>query len=204
MADRVLPVDVSRETLDRLVILEELTKQWTTKINLIAKGTLSDLWQRHIADSAQLIPLLPSNVQHYADLGSGGGFPGLVIAAALAETSPGARISFVESDARKGVFLRQAARKMGLSIQVLTARIEQVEPLGADLMTARALAPLSALLGHAERHLVPNGVALFPKGRQAAKEVEEAREGFRFDLTRTTSQTDGQACILRLENITRA
>lgn len=204
MAERSLPASVSRETLDRLVILEEMTKLWTPKINLIAKGTVSQIWSRHIADSAQLIPHVPNRVTHYVDLGSGGGFPGLVIAAHLADQEPDVLVSLVESDVRKGVFLRQAARQMGLNVTVLTGRIEELPSLGADLLTSRALASLPILLQYAQRHLVPTGVALFPKGRQADKEVEEARKGFHFDLTRIASQTDPEACVLRVENIARA
>ena len=118
---------VSRETLDRLEALEALLKKWNPAINLVAKSTLGSAWDRHILDSAQLYTLAPPKVAHWADLGSGGGFPGLVIAALSHELDPDRRVTLVESDRRKATFLREAARQLGLSAEIRDERIESLD-----------------------------------------------------------------------------
>jgi 16S rRNA (guanine527-N7)-methyltransferase len=200
--DALARLDVSRETLDRLEALEALLRKWNPAINLVAKSTLHDAWQRHILDSAQLYALAPPQVGHWADLGSGGGFPGLVVAALAAERDPQRKLTLVESDQRKSTFLREAARQLGLSVTVATDRAEKLAPLGADVLSARALAALPMLCAFARRHLAPQGMALFPKGATHAAEVAEARRDWHFDLTVHTSETDAASVILALKAIT--
>jgi len=196
-------LDVSRETRERLQAFAGLVGKWTQSINLISAASLPDIWDRHIIDSAQLF-LLVDDFQHWADLGSGGGFPGIVIGILAMEHMPNARITLVESDQRKAAFLRTAIREAGLSSQVRTDRIEMLPPLGADVLSARALGPLETLLGHASRHLAPDGTALFPKGRIAATEIAAARANWGFDIARCPSITDPEAAILRIKGIARA
>lgn len=202
-AELIPGLDVSRETRDRLSDLAELTRKWTRRINLVSPATVSDLWTRHILDSAQLYPRAGGKIGHWVDLGSGGGFPGLVIASLLAEFQPGARLTMVESDVRKCTFLRTANRELGLTARIIAKRIEAVEPQDADVLSARALAPLPDLLAHAHRHLQPGGVALFPKGRRFSEEIRAARAHWRFDLEESGSITDPEAAILKLERIDR-
>lgn len=192
--------DVSRETEAALSAFAALVRRWNPAINLVAPSTLADLDSRHIADSAQLLPLAPPGWTHWADLGSGGGFPGLVIAI-LARDRPESRVTLVESDQRKATFLRTAARELSLPVTVHTTRAEQLAPLGANVLSARALAPLAQLLPFAHRHLRPGGTALFPKGRRHAEEVAEARRTWHFDLTEHSSQTDPEGRILQIERI---
>ena len=135
-------MSVSRETSARLEILAGLLAKWNSTLNLVAKATLQDLSARHIDDSAQLARFLQPTARHWVDIGSGGGFPGLVIAAILADSQPNCRMTLVEADARKSVFLREAARHMGLAVDVLTARVETLPPIAADMLSARALAAL--------------------------------------------------------------
>ncbi len=196
--------DVSRETSARLAVLAALLRKWNPAINLVAPSTLEELEERHMADSLQLVALAPPAPAHWADFGSGGGFPGLVVAAALAERAPAARVTLVDSDRRKASFLRTAAREMGLDVTVRAERAEAIAPLGADVVSARALAPLRTLLGLAERHMAPGGCALFPKGARAQEEIEAARKQWRFVLESHMSRTDPQARVLAVREITRA
>ncbi len=196
--------DVSRETSGRLAAFAALVARWTPRINLISAGTVPLIQTRHIADSAQLFPLAPPGFRHWADLGSGGGFPGIVVAIIAAERNPDAAFTLVESDARKAAFLRIAARELRLAVTVVHSRIETLEPLGADVVSARALGPLPQLLGLVGRHLAPDGVAILPKGRGAAAEIDAARASWRFDLSETPSKTDPEARLLRIERIALA
>lgn len=130
--------DVSRETMDRLGAYASLLEKWNPKINLVSSSTLANTWHRHLADSAQLWALAPEGAKSWMDIGSGAGFPGLVIAAIAAEKLPDLAVTLVESDRRKSVFLKTVAREMGVTVNVITERIEMLEPQNADILSARA------------------------------------------------------------------
>lgn len=196
-------LDVSRETIERLVSLEALVLKWTPAVNLISRPSMTEIWARHILDSAQIGRLAGPEGAHWTDLGSGGGFPALVIAAMAKEQWPNRRFTLVESDARKSAFLMQAIRALDLSATVKVARIEGLAPLGSDILTARALAPLADLLSHAHRHLARPGRAFFPKGNAHQEEIASARARWQFDLTLHKSVTDADAAILEVKNIVR-
>ncbi len=206
MLARVLEcrMDVSRETFERLKDFADLVSKWTKQINLIGARTASDIWDRHIIDSAQIYPLAPKNFSHWADFGSGAGFPGIVIAILSAQNNPDATVSLVESDHRKAVFLRTAARVLELRVQVLAERVENLSPLNADVISARALGTLVMLIKLSHPHLTPGGVAIFPKGRRALEEIAAAEVTWLFDHDATPSMTDPDARILRIERIQRA
>lgn len=195
------PENVSRETLERLQKLQELIAKWTPAINLISKASASDVWSRHILDSAQLFDFAPHNARTWADLGSGGGFPGLVVAAIAAEKAPQMQFTLVDSDKRKATFLRQAALQTGLTVTVKADRIETCPPLKADVVSARALASLGVLCSFAHRHLAHDGISLFLKGAKHEQEVEEARKVWKFDLTTAPSRTDPAGVILILKGL---
>ncbi len=195
---------VSRETMARLEIYAALLRKWNPAINLVAKSTLSDLWQRHFEDSAQMLDLCPPGTESWCDLGSGGGFPGLVVAIIARETHPELRVTLVESDQRKATFLRTVARETGVAVTVCTERAETLAPQGADVISARALAPLPLLLGYIFRHQKPGGAAFLPKGANADAELEEALATWRFKVQKTRSKTDPQAVILTIGDLTRA
>lgn len=196
--------DVSRETSERLSLYAALVEKWTPHINLVSQGSLPHLQGRHFEDSAQLYALAPHPVAHWADLGSGGGFPGLVIAILGAETGSPARVTLVESDARKSAFLRTVIRETGIAATVLTERIEARAPLAAEVISARALADLATLLGFADHHLAPGGTALFPKGATWQNELAAAQSKWQFDLRVDKSRTDPDAVILRITGVSRA
>jgi len=196
--------DVSRETSERLRIYAALVEKWNPRINLVSRASLQYLSTRHIADSTQLYDLAPHPVAHWADLGAGGGFPGLVIAILGQEAGTPERITLVESDARKSAFLRTVIRETGIAATVLTERIEVAEPLGADILSARALADLTTLLGFAERHLAPGGTAIFPKGASWRQEIAEAQSKWQFTSHVDKSKTDPDAVILHVTGVARA
>jgi 16S rRNA (guanine527-N7)-methyltransferase len=192
---------VSRETLARLAAYAALLEKWSRAVNLVGRATLPELWRRHMLDSAQLAELLPpapaDRPRRIADLGSGAGFPGLVLAILDA-----GEVHLVESDARKAAFLREAARAADARPVLHVKRIEALAPLGADVVTARALAPLPALLGYAARHLAPGGVALFPKGRDAERELTDARKAWNMTVESVPSRSDHAGTLLRIEGLT--
>ncbi len=201
-AEFVERLDVSRETLERLEVYESVLSTWNPRINLVSAATMADLWSRHFLDSAQLFAL-GRHARHWADLGSGGGFPGAVVGILANEQAPKMKVTLVEADQRKAAFLRTVARETGVSFRVIAKRIEQAEPLGADVISARALAPLNLLLEFADRHLAPGGTALFLKGENADAEIKQALEEGRFDCEKHPSATDAHAKILKLGAIER-
>lgn len=189
----------SPETTERLGLYRDLLLRWNARINLISGDTAAEVDQRHIADCAQLQPLLPERGP-IADLGSGAGLPGLV----LAILRPEREIHLIESDKRKAAFLIEASAQLKLAmVRVHACRAENAKLPPLSAITARALAPLAALLPHAAKFLAPGGVALFPKGRTAEKELTEAAQDWHFTLERFPSATSPEATILRLSNITR-
>ena len=194
-------LDVSRETFERLQSFVALVEKWNPAINLISKSGIPLLWQRHVLDSAQLFDFASQNTKTWCDLGSGGGFPGIVIAILAQEKLPELRLTLVESDRRKSVFLTEAARQLGLNLAVATCRIEDLAPQAADIVSARALAPLDVLCGYAARHLNALGTAIFPKGAAAADEIRDAKKSWVFDLTEMRSRTDANAAVLVLKGL---
>lgn len=196
--------DVSRETRERLETYASLLVKWNPRINLVSKASLGEMWTRHFADSAQIHALAPHPVDHWVDLGSGGGFPGLVIAILAMDSGSPQRVTLVESDARKFAFLRAVIRETGAPATVLNDRIEMIAPQGADVLSARALADLDGLLGFAERHLAADGVALFPKGASWQKELEAAQRTWRFDYRLAKSKTESGPVVLAITGVSRA
>lgn len=194
---------VSRETSARLLSLHDLVLKWNRRINLISRSGESDLWARHIADSAQLWALAPQTATSWADFGAGAGFPGLVVAALAAEANPALRVTLVESDQRKAAFLGEAARAMGLDVAVLSDRVEALAPLASDIVSARALAPLAQLLQFADRHRKPGGIGLFPKGRGVHKEIADAATQWQFDHRLHRSRTDPEAAVVEVGALSR-
>ncbi|MBY6114013.1 16S rRNA (guanine(527)-N(7))-methyltransferase RsmG [Mameliella alba] len=196
-----LGVDVSRETLDRLNVYLALLNKWNPRINLVARNTLGEAIHRHFADSAQLTMISISCRGSWVDIGSGGGFPGLVVGIILAEKSPDTSLNLIESDTRKATFLRNVIRETGLSAKVYSDRIESCSPQDADILSARALAPLPKLLGFAHRHLAKGGTALLMKGESWGKEVEEAQAEWQFSCTPHTSKTNPNAVVLEIGDL---
>jgi 16S rRNA (guanine527-N7)-methyltransferase len=188
---------VSRETLSRLKAYADLLTDWNARHNLVAKSTLPDLWHRHLWDSAQLAPLIPETARTLADLGSGAGFPGLV----LAVMRPELKVTLHEATTKKCTFLQAAAERMGLKIEVRNARLEDLPPQPFDMVTARALAPLPLLLDYAHRFTAPSSVCLFLKGQNVGPELTEAAKYWNMKASQVPSQTDPSAAIVTVREL---
>lgn len=196
--------DVSRETVESLEWFEQLLLRWNPRINLIAKSTETSVWTRHFADSAQLWPLAKSHSGRWVDLGSGGGFPGLVIAIIARQQAPALETILVESDARKSAFLISVIAGLSLNARVLTERAETLDRQQATTISARALAPLRVLFPILERHLAPGGECLLLKGAGVESELTEVSRIWDSRVEKISSRTDVSGTILRIGDIRRA
>lgn len=194
---------VSRETFARLELYETELRRWQGTINLVASSTLDQVWLRHFLDSCQVFDLRPTNTGHWLDIGSGGGFPGLVCAILAAEDAPEMGFTFIESDLRKCSFLRETARKAGIAVRILSRRIEDAPPQSADVISARALASLDKLCALAEPHLKPDAICLFQKGKTHMDELAAATGNWRMKQETFPSKTDAEAVIYRIKELTR-
>ncbi len=194
-------MNVSRDTQERLDIYLELLRKWSPKINLVSPASLKDAARRHFDDSLQIASLTPEGAKSWIDMGSGGGFPGAVVAIALAGS--GLEITLIESDQRKAAFLRTVSRETKTPFKVIAQRIEDVPAMNCDVVSARALAPLADLLEYAEPHLVPHGKALFMKGGSWRNEVRDAQKTWRFTCDAHTSMTNPDAAVLEIGGLSR-
>jgi 16S rRNA (guanine527-N7)-methyltransferase len=215
--------DVSRETIDRLGVYERLLHQWQKAVNLVAPASLDAVWHRHFADSAQLLRLAPPGPQHWIDLGSGAGFPGLVIAILLAG-SPSPRlleegqrptrpalVTLIESDSRKAAFLREVARQTAihdvLAVDILSTRAEsaRIKVNGSlpRVICARALAPLDRLLALAAPLSPPGTTGLYLKGKGVAQELQAAERSWKFNVELVPSLTSGDGRVAVITNLER-
>lgn len=189
---------VSRETRERLERYAALLEKWQRRINLISSTTLPDLWRRHFLDSAQLLPWL--GLGPVLDMGSGAGFPGLVLAILRGTAAP---VHLVESDARKCAFLAEVARVTQADVIIHNCRTEALPPFSVETITARALAPLSQLLNWSEKFLSPSTQCLFLKGRNGEDELTQAGKDWRMQITRRDSLTDPSGIIFHLKEVHR-
>ncbi len=189
--------NVSRETLGRLKAYLVLLKQWNSKHNLVSRKSLDDVWHRHILDSAQLAPLIPDSAKKLIDLGSGAGFPGLVIAA----IRPDLEISLCESIAKKCHFLAEVADKMQVKVDIRNRRIEDMRPEGFDVVTARACAPMVELLPYAQRFQAPQTINLFLKGQNIDVELKDTTKYWKMTAEKTPSLSDPNGTILTIRNL---
>lgn len=189
---------VNRDQMDRLASYLILLQKWQGRINLVGPQTMLDPWKRHFLDSAQLVPLLPEGRPKVVDLGSGGGFPGMVLA--MLST---ADVHLVESDGRKCVFLREVARLTDTDVTVHNGRIESLPPLRANVVTARALAPLEHLMDLAQPMLLRGSICLFLKGRAVDSELTASKKNWKMRVRRIPSRSDPEGVILKLDQINR-
>ncbi|NOX72855.1 MAG: 16S rRNA (guanine(527)-N(7))-methyltransferase RsmG [Alphaproteobacteria bacterium] len=197
-------INVSRETIGRLKIYHDLLQKWNPVINLVSRSTIKGIWHRHFLDSAQLWELRPQNATTWLDLGSGAGFPGLVIAVLAKGEESSLTMSLVESDARKSAFLLNASQIVDTPVIIYTKRAEDLESEPFDVISARAFAPLVSIFEYSERFLKENTVLLLPKGKNHELELTEARKYWTFELQKTQSVTDPDGVILKIEGLGRA
>lgn len=198
--DAVRLTGVSRETLGRVHAYLGVLDAWRERINLIGPGEGRHLWRRHVLDSLQLVGQIPGDAIKIVDLGSGAGFPGLLIACAMAERD-GASVTLVEKSVRKSQFLQAAIAEVALPARVINVRIEEAPRERYDLLTARALAPLPKLLGYAHDWLKPSGKALLMKGKDTAAELAEARAAWTFEMSDRASLSSPEGRVLEISSI---
>lgn len=193
---QIFPITPTQQ--HRLTILLETLTRWQPVVNLVGRSSLQDPWRRHVLDCGQLASFLPEAPCDVLDLGSGAGFPGLVIAV----LAPRARVILVESHGRKAAFLTAAAQAMGVQVDIRCERAESLQDIRVDVVTARAFAPLPVLLTYASKFLDPRGICLFLKGREVGNELTSAQRfwNMRFQTTPSLSSTDG--VVLRIEELT--
>jgi 16S rRNA (guanine527-N7)-methyltransferase len=189
---------VSRETMERFEAYAALLHAWSARINLVGRATLDDLWRRHFLDSAQLLPLIPRAAKSLIDLGSGAGFPGLVLAILGAPC-----VELIEADSRKAAFLREAARVTAAKATIQGCRIEAVTPHEADVLTARACAPLDRLLELGQRFIGPRTTCLLLKGERAEEELTTAAKAWTMAASRYPSRADPGGNVLLLQQVVR-
>ncbi len=187
---------VSRETLERFRTYATLLEKWQTSVNLVSTASLADVWRRHLLDSAQLFRYVPADCRRLLDLGSGAGFPGMVLAIMGVQG-----VELVESDQKKALFLREAARETKTNVTVHARRIEDMAPDAADVVTARALAPLKRLLPLAKRFAEPHTMCLFLKGADVKRELADAAGDWHLWYTSHTSMSDSCATILKINKL---
>jgi 16S rRNA (guanine527-N7)-methyltransferase len=192
--------DILQKARPQLTTYLSLLERWQKAVNLVSSATLSDAWNRHIVDSAQLFPLLPQETKTIIDMGSGAGFPALVLAILTQvcwQDHP--LITMVESDTKKCLFLKEVARQVGVSVTILNQRLEKCDTRPSDVITARALAPLDCLLDWASPFLKPTSTCLFLKGEGVEKEIEALTH--KVIIEKVQSVTHPKGCILKITEV---
>jgi len=196
-------LNVSRETLEKLDAYVDLLVRWQAKINLVSKHSLGDVWRRHILDSIQLMNLVPEGTRIIADIGAGAGLPGIPLALAMVGNGWDGQIHLIESDTRKCAFMREAIRITQANAIVHNLRVEDYQSPKAEVITARALAPLDALLTVAKPIAAPGAVCLFLKGKSAKDELISARESWHMDVNQSASLSDPEGKVLIISEFWR-
>lgn len=202
-ADFARTFRVPHETVEKLELYADILRTWQKAVNLVSPATIDDIWQRHFTDSAQLLNIVPTK-KSWIDLGSGGGFPGLVIAI-LTANQENHSVQLIESNSRKCAFLSEVARRTQTPVIIHEGRIEEIAQKGkagkADVVTSRALAPLNTLLGLAHGFFSNDTVGLFLKGREASHEIAEARHNWHFECECVPSRTSGEGRIIEIRSL---
>lgn len=196
-------VCVSRETWERLDDFAQCILKWSHTISLVSKAECDRLWQRHILDCAQLWPLRHPETRIWADLGTGAGLPGVVLAIMAHQLSPKVQFHLVESDQRKAAFIRFIESRQKLGLVIHTTRIEELPSIGAQTVSARALAPLPQLVELVAPHLLPGGYALLPKGHALSAELEQTRKNWILRMKQYSSKLDSGSSILQIHGMQR-
>lgn len=195
--------NVSRETMADLEAFVALTLKWNPRINLIGNSTVPSIWSRHIADSLQLLHSVQMPPKSWIDIGSGGGYPGMIIAIALKYVSPACKVTLIDSDKRKTIFLKTVNRELSLNVDVICDRIQNVVTPPSNIVSARALAPLTELLKLAHPLLTKTGQCLFQKGSDVDSELTTAAQSWNMTVERIPSVTDSNGVILKIGELER-
>jgi len=189
--------NVSRETIERFEAYQTILERWAPRINLVGASTLTAFWDRHILDSAQILPLAAPDARSWVDFGSGAGFPGLVIAALL-QARGGSNVTLIEASTKRCGFLREAARAMQVGVNIVNDKLENVKAHRVDVITARAFTALDRLLAYGAPWQGPHTQALFPKGEEVSGELAQASTKWLFKSTIHPSVSDARGCIVEI------
>ena len=194
-------LNVSRETLNSFYEYKTLLSKWNEKINLVSKNTLMDIWERHFLDSGQIIKNVKASGKRWVDVGSGAGFPGLVVALLLRDRKVDCDLVLVEKNPKKVFFLKEVIRKLNLSVEVVNGNIYNLEPMNADILTARAFSELNNLMEIAFRHRKKKGICLFLKGENYRRELDKTLNYWFFDYDVIGSLSSSSGKIIRVKKI---
>ena len=194
-------LNVSRETLKGFYEYKTLLSKWNEKINLVSKNTLLDIWERHFLDSGQIIKHVDASGKRWVDVGSGAGFPGLVVALLLRDRKIDCDLVLVEKNPKKSFFLKEVIRKLNLSAEVVNNNIDTLEPLNADILTTRAFSELNNLIEIAFRHRKKEGICLFLKGENYRIELDKTLNYWFFDYDIVGSLSSSSGKIIRVKKI---
>jgi len=203
MEDILESFDVSRETMEKLKLFQNMVLEWNKKFNLISKASEKDIWERHIVDSLQLCRFLSKKDEFLYDFGSGAGFPGVVLAVVGKEKFPKLKITLIESVGKKVLFLKEVNKTLDLNLNIINDRIENLKLPKADIISSRALASLEKLLEYAKPFCAEKTMLIFPKGEKWQEEIDTAKEKWFFDYKSTQSITNNKGCILLINKIRR-
>jgi len=200
---RPLPdwLNVSRETQAKLSAFLDMVEKWNPRINLVSASSLPTAWTRHVLDSAQLWSLRPTSQGVWLDIGSGGGFPGIVMAILAQAEAPDLQVKLVESDRRKSVFLSEAVRQLHLNATVHPVRIETLAAANAQIVSARALSALNGLMPMVAQHLAPGGTALFPKGQRYQAELADCAPHWTMTTEVVPSKIDPDGVVIKISDL---
>lgn len=193
--------NVSRETLDKLKVYEGSLVQWQEKLNLVSNSSLVNAWERHFIDSIQLYQYIPENAKSLYDLGSGAGFPGMVLAIMAEGRTPSLNVSLVESISKKTLYLNEVKDITSAKVNVVNKRLEELPSEKIDIITSRALTALNKLFEYSFRFCHENTVLIFPKGKKHLEEIKEAKKDWLFDVSIHKSDTSDEAAVLIVKNL---
>ena len=195
--------NVSRETFDKLKHYQSMLIEWQDKFNLVSSSTLEDAWNRHFLDSAQLFSLIPNQAKILYDFGSGAGFPGMVLAIMANEKMPNLQVSLIESTTKKTLYLNAVKAETNTNVTILNDRIEKLRLPQADVITSRAMASLTELLGYAYRFCKKESLCIFPKGKKYAEELAEAHKHWKFKCQIIASSQSDEGKILVITDLSK-
>ncbi len=195
--------NVSRETFDKLKHYQSMLIEWQSKFNLVSSSTLDDAWNRHFLDSVQLFQYIPNQAKVLYDFGSGAGFPGMVLAIMANEKMPDLQVSLIESTTKKTLYLNAVKSETNTNVTILNDRIENLQLPKADVITSRAMASLTELLGYAYKFCKKESVCIFPKGKKYAEELSEAHKRWKFKCQIVASTQSDEGKILIITNLSK-
>lgn len=195
--------NVSHETFEKLELYHHSLVEWQSRMNLVSNSSLEDAWERHFADSAQLYKFIPDEAKTLVDIGSGAGFPAMVLAVMAENRTPSLKITMVESIAKKTLYLKHVKEITAVDVNILNRRIENLREKTFDVITARAVIALKDLLVYAHPLFRKNTLCIFPKGKNFQAEIDEAKKAWFFTYEAIPSQTSTESVILLIRNLVK-